>query len=48
MNSSSKIEDKMRKAAKGLREPIVGEMPSDKILKELKGERKKGSCFLCC
>lgn len=44
----SVIDSKIRKAAKGLRQPILGELPSDKILQDYSRREKKGAFFCCC
>jgi hypothetical protein len=49
--AANKIDEKIRLAAKGVRKPIVGELPSNKILQEFRSgstRTKKGSFFLCC
>ena len=42
------IDSKIRKAAKALRQPILGELPSDRILQDYSRKEKKGAFFCCC
>lgn len=48
--SSGKIDERIRLAARGVRQPVMGELTSSKVLQELReGTRaKKAAFFLCC
>jgi hypothetical protein len=49
LSSSGKIDERIRLAAKGVRQPVMGELSSSKVLQELReGGRAKKAFFLCC